>query len=563
MSRSSLWLLSLLLAFQPAWAQPRDPLADLLAQGLQRELQHLNAQEVPPYHLLLRVDEVRQVSIGASFGALTDDSASRSRLLNVQVRVGDRALDNTRAIRGEHPSAMGGGPVWAALPLEDRPEPLGTALWSAVDAAYQSALEGLAKVRANTAVKVDREDASSDFSEEPAPTVHEDPPLDEATLRVDRAAWAARLKAVSALFRTHPGLNQGNATLTFTATRRYLLSSDGLRVVQNLTQAQLNVQALHKAADGMDLPAYRTYSAFTPAGLPDEKTLLQDARALVARLQRLSTAPVVEPYSGPALLSGRAAGVFFHEIFGHRVEGHRMKNEDEGQTFGKRIGSPVLPEGFAIGSDPALRTFGGQDLSGHYRFDDEGVRAAPVTLVEGGVLRAFLMSRSPIQGFSRSNGHGRSAMGYAPVSRQSNLMVSCAQPLSPKALRAALKAECRKAGKPFGLRFEDVTGGFTLTGRTLPNAFNVTPLEVYKVYLDGRPDELVRGVDLVGTPLVMFSHIKAAGTDVGVFNGVCGAESGWLPVACVAPSLLVGEIEVQKQGKGQDKPPLLLRPGSH
>ena len=127
-------------------------------------------------------------------------------------------------------------------------------------------------------------------------------------------------------------------------------------------------------------------------------------------------------------------------------------------------------------------------------------------------------------------------------------------------MRSALRAECRRQNKEYGLQFEDIQGGFTFTGRTVPNAFNVQPLVVYKIFADGRPDELVRGVDLIGTPLTTFNNIVLAGDDLGIFNGVCGAESGGVPVSASSPSLLVSTIEVQKKQKSQAKPPLLSDP---
>jgi chemotaxis protein histidine kinase CheA len=83
----------------------------------------------------------------------------------------------------------------------------------------------------------------------------------------------------------------------------------------------------------------------------------------------------------------------------------------------------------------------------------------------------------------------------------------------------------------------------------------------WRVYADGRPDELVRGIDLVGTPLVAFDNLIAAGDDPMVFNGTCGAESGWVPVSAVAPSILFRRLEFQLKEKGQDRPPLLAKPG--
>ena len=169
------------------------------------------------------------------------------------------------------------------------------------------------------------------------------------------------------------------------------------------------------------------------------------------------------------------------------------------------------------------------------------------------------MSRSPINGFPGSNGHGRAQPGFRPVARQSNLLVLNSRPVSRSQLESLLLEQIRAQGKPFGLLVEDIEGGFTLTGRTIPNAFNVLPLVVYRVYPDGRK-ELVRGEDLIGTPLTVFSKILAADDEAAVFNGICGAESGQVPVSASAPAILVSQIEVQKKAKSQDRAPILPAP---
>ena len=271
-------------------------------------------------------------------------------------------------------------------------------------------------------------------------------------------------------------------------------------------------------------------------------------------------APPAEPYIGPAILEGKAAGVFFHEIFGHRVEGHRQKNEEEGQTFAKKVGEPIMPAFISVYDDPTLARLGATDLNGFYRFDDEGVVAQRATLVASGVLRGFLLSRSPTRGFAVSNGHGRRQEGRAVVSRQGNLVVEPARTVSPEALRRLLRDEAAAQGKPYGLSFRDISGGFTNTARGGPQAFKVLPILVYRVWVDGRPDELVRGVDLVGTPLAALSRIIAASDDYQTFNGYCGAESGFVPVSATSPSLLVQQIEVERRDKGSDKPPVLPAP---
>jgi len=280
---------------------------------------------------------------------------------------------------------------------------------------------------------------------------------------------------------------------------------------------------------------------------------------MIRDLQALRSAPLVDPYTGPAILSGRASGVFFHEIVGHRVEGHRQKSEEEGQTFKKKVGQPVLGSNFSVYSDPTLRRLGNADLVGAYTYDNEGVKARRVAVVDHGILKNFLMSRSPIEGFPRSNGHGRKQQGFAVVARQSNLMVEVSGPVSHAELKRMLAEEIKKQNKPFGLYFQDIEGGFTLTGRLIPNAFNVLPVMVYRIYPDGR-EELVRGVDLIGTPLTTFSKMVAGDDQIATFNGICGAESGSVPVSASSPAVLVSQIEVQKKQKSQERTPILPPP---
>ncbi len=216
-----------------------------------------------------------------------------------------------------------------------------------------------------------------------------------------------------------------------------------------------------------------------------------------------------------------------------------MRSNFDSQTFKAKVGEKVLPKYMSIVSDPSMRYFKNQDMYGFYKYDDQGMPGQKVTVVEKGVLQNFLMSRSPIEGFPKSNGHGRSQVGMDPVSRQSNLIVETSKPITDKELRKQLISECKKENKPYGYLFDQVTGGFTLTSRFQPNVFNVKPTMVYRIYVDGRPDELVRGVDFIGTPLAIFSEIAATGDSTAVFTGYCGAESGNIPVTAVAPALFI------------------------
>ncbi len=537
----------------------QDALLDIMKSELDREFAVLQEQTPPAYFMEYRIKDAQSSNVNTSFGALLSSEENHVRSLTTEVRVGSYALDNTREIRGSN-SFDFSFPQRVAVPLDASDEGLRLVLWNSTSADYRKAAKKYQEVKANTAVKVEAEDQSYDFAKDIDVAVYEDPELDFQRLKPDRAAWEKVLRQVSAVFLECEHIFRGSASLSYSLDRNCIVTSEGSRIAENRTAARVMLNATVKCDDGMELPLYRSYFAFSIDNLPSIEVMVADARKMVETLRAMREAPAIEPYTGPAMLSGRAAGVFFHEIFGHRVEGHRQKSESEGQTFKKMEGKSVLADHMSVSFDPTLRKYAGTDLNGHYRYDDEGVRGQKVTVVENGVLRDFLMSRTPFEQHPTSNGHGRAQSGYTPVSRQSNLIVNSSQPKSPEVLREMLLEECREQGKEFGLFFEDVLGGFTMTGRFMPNAFNVTPTEVYRVYVDGRPDELVRGVDLVGTPLVMFSNITEAGDDPEVFTGTCGAESGGVPVAAASPSLLVSQIEVQKKSKSQERAPLLPRP---
>lgn len=364
------------------------------------------------------------------------------------------------------------------------------------------------------------------------------------------------------MFRKQPLLYEGSASVWAKFIVKRFVTSEGTEVRSYEPIIQVMISCMTKADDGMSLPLYRSYAAFNESGLPSLDSMVKDAIAIRDLVLKLRNAPLAETYSGPAILTGRASGVFFHEIFGHRVEGHRQKDVNSSQTFKAFLNKKVLPDFMNVVFDPYKRSLEGHDLVGAYAVDDEGVKAQKVVAVENGIFKNFLMGRSPIENFPNSNGHGRRQAGYLSVARQSNLIVSTTKTVSVEKLRSMLQDECKKQGKEYGLLFDEIEGGFTFTGRTIPNAFNVLPLVVYKVFADGRPDELVRGVDLIGTPLTTFNNITAAANDVGIFNGVCGAESGGVPVSASSPSLLVSAIEVQKKQKSQAKPPILTDPSS-
>lgn len=529
-----------------------------MGDELARSFKSLKGSEYAPlYYLQYEVMQIDERTISAVLGAIQTDDVERSRFLDVAARVGDYDLDNTHEIRGRGGGGFYGGRN-TRIPIVDDYDAIRTSIWLATDAAFKEAQERYIRVKQDKAVKVEEEDPSPDFSAEEAHVSITDP----VHPQVESKKWSDVLKKVSARFMEHPHILNSRATLSVESITKYIVDSEGTRLKFGQGYIRVSLFGDSKAEDGMRLYRSRSYHLGDLDDAPTVEALFAGVDSIADELEKLTDAPYVEPYIGPAILMGKASGVFFHEIFGHRIEGHRQKISESGQTFTKKIGQKILPDFISVYDDPTLDRLEGTVLRGYYPYDDEGVPAQRVTVVENGILRNFLMCRSPISGFPRSNGHGRKQHGSQVVSRQGNLIVKSTRTMDPDALRESLIAECKKQGKPYGLVFEDISGGFTMTGRRGPQAFKVIPLLVYRVYADGRPDEVVRGVDIVGTPLTCFAKIIATGNDDEIFNGTCGAESGWVPVSAVSPSILVSEIEIEKKSKEQDRPPILTGPAS-
>jgi TldD protein len=539
-------------ADKPAANAAPDAVMKTMQTELTRATKELGKGESAPYYISYTVyDQDLSVIVGA-YGSLLTDASVRRREADVVMRVGDPKLDNT------HGQSRSSGMSSGTLPLGDDQDAIARVLWELTDREYKRATPAFLDVRTKTAVRAEEEDKSPDFSKE-APATHLSPAPEPAAF--DRSAWEDEIRRLSGTFRKYPDVYVANVVMQVSDSKSRMVSSEGTAIESPSASTRLVMEAQTRADDGMDLLRVETFQAPSASGLPSEAELNNKIAKMADDLKALKAAPVAEPYDGPALLSGRAAAVFFHEVLGHRLEGHRQRDEDEGQTFTKKIGQEVLPKFLSVADDPTVSELAGVKLAGTYDYDDEGVPAKRVEVIKDGVLQNFLMSRMPIKGFENSNGHGRNQPGLMPTGRQGNLIVTSTQTVPEAQMRQKLIDEVKKQGKPYGLYFDDIQGGFTLTTRALPQAFQVLPVIVYKVYADGRPDELVRGVDIVGTPLAALTRIMLTGDQQHVFNGVCGAESGQVPVSAAAPAMLFSEMEVQKRQHSHDRPPILPAPG--
>ena len=377
-----------LLAFFPANGSV---ITDALKSELTRSMEHLKKQPTPPYFLSYELIETESTGVSGSFGSLVLSApVNRRRQLGIDLRVGSYQLDNTHPIRG----AMGNmfdTYSFYQMPIEDDPDALRAMLWYFTDQKYKRSVEQFISVKTNVKVKAEETDKSGDFSSAKPETFDEPNP---SALAVNRSQWEDKVRKYTAPFQRYGNIYSVNASLSADRELRWFVSSDGASIHTADTSYHLRLSAFAKASDGMELPRYENFYSPTLDGLPNDNEVLEKVKKMIADLMALKNAPVMEPYVGPAILSPRATGVIFHEIFGHRIEGQREKRENQSQTFRDRVGQKVLPDFISVYSDPTERKYGTTLLAGYYKFDNEGVKAQKVTVVENGVLLMWFGERS-------------------------------------------------------------------------------------------------------------------------------------------------------------------------
>lgn len=533
------------------------PVLDAMAQELKRNQDTLRLEDYPPPYFIgyqLKEDQVERVV--ARDGSLVTREQTRNRGLFVEVRVGGYELDNTddKAGQGYDELVLYQAPTDA--PLDDHPDALRQALWLLTDQRYKEALAAYLRVKGMKVYRAEDEDDQSSYTrEEPVRYIQQPPVMD-----FDIARWEDVARRVSAEI-TASGI-PFDSSVEIDARRgtRWQVNTEGTSLLTGDVIYGIHVNAMARAPDGMVLAHSFDIYRRDQASLPPEEQVLAQAKQMLDELDALRKAPVLEPYTGPAILLPEATGVFFHEAVGHRLEGERQDNDEEGHTFKGQVGRQVMPEFLSVYEDPTLQTAGDAQLNGYYRYDDQAVPTSRVTLVDKGVLKTFILSRKPVEGFTKSNGHGRAQANNTPVARMGNLIVETAQPVTRKRLKEMLLEEAQRQGKPYGLIVNSITGGSTNTTSYGYQAFKGAARTVYRVDANTGVETLVRGVEIVGTPLASINKIVAADDTVGVFNGYCGAESGYVPVSTVAPATLFSEIELQRSVRTREKGQILPPP---
>lgn len=538
---------------------PRQEFLEVMAAELNRNQAQLRLHEnKAPYFISYQMKEFDQREVAAKYGAIFQDGSGRERKLSVDVRVGDYAFDSSVPDEFDFGFSTKGSSYIArkSAPLDQSPAALRTALWLITDEKYKAALFSYLKKKGDDVYTVEDPKKAASFSQELRQTFIG--PKVEFTFNHER--WVALARDVSATLASQKAFFDSDVRVNAERIVRSYVSTEGSRIVTEETLYGIHAQAYTRADDGQLLENSRDWYAPRESQLPSDDQVRAGVETMMRELSALRLASTIDPYTGPAILEPEAAGVLFHEAVGHRLEGERQDNDTEGKTFRGQVGKVVLPAFLSITDDPTARERDGRQLNGFYQFDEEGVPAQKAVLVQNGVLKTYLLSRKPVDGFAKSNGHGRAQANRKPVARMANLILESKKSVSDDELKKQLIAEAKRQGKPYGLIIRDITGGNTNTTGFGYQAFKGTPRMVYRVDVRDGQETLVRGVEIVGTPLSSINKVMATGKTEGVFNGYCGAESGMVPVSTVAPAILLQEIELQRALDGKDRPPMLPSP---
>ncbi len=560
-ARSLVALAALALCTAAAPPDPRPGLLDAMAAELARNQSLLKVNDhAPPYFISYQMKEYQQHEVSARYGALFQDDSYRDRKVYVDVRVGTYEFDNSVDEEMDFNFSTKGTSYITKKngPIDDDPGALRAALWLITDEKYKAGLFNFLKKKGENVYSVEDPKRPPSFTREKPNTYLQAP----VAFPFDRARWTKVSRELSGRFNGVPQIFDSEVRVTADKVIRFFVSSEGGRLLTEEVLYGVHVSAATRADDGQLLDNSRDYYAPTEGGLPTDAQLAEATDKVIQELLALRVAEAIDPYTGPAILEPDAAGVLFHEAVGHRLEGDRQDNDSEGKTFRGQVGKLVLPSFISIFDDPALREKDGKPINGYYLFDEEGVKGERTQLVEKGVLRNYLLSRHAVEGFVKSNGHGRSQGNRKPIARMANLVVESTKQVSDAELKRLLIEEAKRQGKPYGLIIRDITGGNTNTSSYGYQAFKGIPRMVYRVDVRDGKESLVRGVEIVGTPLSSVNKIVATGKKQGIFNGFCGAESGNVPVSAIAPATLLREIELQRTVEGKDRPPLIPSPVS-
>jgi TldD protein len=517
--------------------------ADIAAVEIDRAIETMRIPGHPrPYYVSTLIRDEQSWTIQAKYGSLSVDACDRKRNAYVDVRVGSYRHDQVRDGGLDDNDKDDESYGYIELPWGSAPDGLRHGLWRLIDARYREAVEDLLDKKSHELTYRDGNKHLGSFQRaEPVVDLGWRKPPE-----IDTDHWRTFVERTSRKIKRYPDVADSHVEFQADHLCRVFVNSEGSRLIECSTIWSLEAYLWLLSPKGDAFPWSVRHTVTDPQELPDERAFMRSVVRAIDTLGRLSSAPLLNSFSGPALLEPIPAGLLLHEALGHRLEGHRLLASGEGQTFKGALGESVLPPYLHLRDDPTLASYDGHSLIGHYRYDDEGSAARNAGLIEAGRLAGYLTGRAEVLPRHRVNGHARSRRHQRPISRMGVLIAETDEGRSDSELKQILLEEIVRQGVPFGMRIIEATSGETATDAYNFQAFMGEVNLAAKVYPDGS-EEWVRGVNFVGTPLNAVRGILATGDRSEVDNAWCGAESGYVPVSTISPALVVSELELQSK----------------
>jgi len=529
-----------------------------------------------PFYIEYRLLDLDVRNVTASFGALVSSTNTRSRYMNVDVRVGNYHLDSSNFISEDGFQGFLGPSGQVGIDRDYTS--LRQDLWLATDQAYKGAATQMSLKQAFLR-SLTKPPEIDDLSQT-VPIVRIDPrPDPDWTSR----NWEDEARKASEVLRNFPQIYGTRVNYYLIYATQYLMTSEGTTIRSSRHLAAIEAALDTQAEDGMPLHNYYAVYVQRPGDLPDPSAVSKSLAQAGTQLMELRSSPLVSDFTGPVFFDASASGSALAQILAPSLSGARpplsmvpafdeiMDRMGGRSEWVGRVTTRVLPTSVSLIDDPTAPQFQGQTLIGGYDIDDEGVKGERVSLVENGILRNQLMSRRPGPDFQNSNGHGRSALLSEPLPLASNLFLQSSEPVKSADMKKKFLDACKEDGHEWCIEikqmdnpalssvsqqdFSDYLGeiaGGVSSGERIP-------LRMYRVYVSDGHEELVRGGHIEGLTMRNLRNMLAVGDDPAVYSylqnpangfagtalGAFGSAQGGIPSTVVAPSLLLDEVEIR------------------
>ena len=508
-----------------------DSLLSLLCDVVNTKYEKFRHDSIPANFVGVRVNDRKYTKLNSILGVSKNKENIRERLYYINIKIG--SLQSSVYQRKLIPPFEG-------VKFTNVDNKLHASVSDDLEKSFSWLKKGSKGFRKDTTGNViPLKDVS--YYSEPLPGKYYEEALADDGFDADK--WQALLNEVTHKFRSKKNVIEASASMECNMVRRYLVNSDGGEIVDNDRRYTICLSLKMLKSDGSKKALNKWYNVKLLSELPTKKTMMNDANILLRLLNDLHDAPDFESYEGPVLLGGNATGVFMHEMVGHRLEsGYR------GGIF-KTFGSKIFPDFIQIIDDPTISCYNDIRLTGHYKYDDEGCPSKGVTCIKDGALLSMLTSRTPYYAGSVSNGHGRGEVDKETIARQANFFVSTSRPVTDSQIRKMFVNELKRQNLEYGIYIPEIENGqegwkdgmnptlFKSLTDSIGDFF-VNFNYAYKVYADGRPDEVVNGAQVYSFREAMYNAITAMGAECEVHNALCGAKSGFVPVSLIAPKSL-------------------------